>query len=71
MTSLGVFISEVAVNGVDQVGYAVPGTFKLINLLHHSFPFPSFPPQQAKFINCIKHHSVFCLQRTAPVTMTS
>lgn len=70
MTSLGLFTSEVAVSGVAQVGNAVPGTFKLINWLHHSFPLPSFPPQQAEFINCVKHHSVFCLQRTALVTST-
>lgn len=50
MTSLGVFTSEVAVNGVVQVGNAVPGAFRLINSLYHS---------------------VFCLQRTALVTMTS
>ena len=71
MTSHGLFTSEVAVSGVAQVGNAVPGTFKLIKWLHHSIPFPSFLPQQAEFINHVKHHSVFCLQRTALVTMTS
>lgn len=71
MTSLGLFTSEVAVSGVAQVGNAVPSAFKLINWFHHSIPFPSYPPQQAEFINCVKHHSTYCLQRTALVTMTS
>jgi len=71
MTNLGLFTSEVAVSGVAQVGNAVPGTFKLISWLHHSNPFSSFLPQQAEFMNCVKHHSEFCLQRTALVTMTN
>lgn len=58
MTRLGLFTSEVAVSGVAQDGTAVPGTFQLINWLIHSFPFPS---QQAQFINCVEHQSVFCL----------